>query len=65
MSTILQVFNDVNKKYSWIIVDNQGGFADGQLANAKISMDDVFHVIFEKPIDKNASMEKKNKDDNT
>ena len=55
---IQQVFNDINQQYSWIVLGNQGGFEDGQLAKAKISMDDVFHVIFEKPPDKNAYMEK-------
>ena len=47
-----QVFNDVNQQYSWIVAGNQRGYAEGQLGNAKISMDDVFHVIFQKPSDK-------------
>ena len=65
MDVTQQVFNDVNQQYSWIVVGNQRGFKDGQLENAKISMDNVFQVIFEKPPDKNTSMEKKTKDDNT
>ena len=64
LSLIQQVFNDVNQQYSWILAGNQGEFADGQLANAKISMN-VFHVIFEKTPNKNASMELNTKDDNT
>lgn len=65
LSMIQQVFNDVNQQYSQIVAGNQGGFVDRQLANAKVSMDDVFHVIFEKPPDENMSMEKKTKDENT
>ena len=65
LNIIQQVFNSVNRQYSWIVAGNQEGFADGQLANAKISMDDVFHITFEKPIDESASLDKKTKDDNT
>ena len=66
LDMIQQVFNDVNQQYSWIVAKNQRGFANGQLDNnAKISMDNVFQVIFKKPPDKNTSMENKKKDDNT
>ena len=44
---------------------NQRGYVVGQLDIAKISMDNVFQVIFAKPPDKNTSMENKKKDDNT
>ena len=62
---IQQVSNDVNQQYFWIVAGNQRGYADGQLDDDKISMDDVFHVIFEKPPDENTYMEKKKKVDNT
>jgi hypothetical protein len=65
LNIIQQVFNSINKQYSWIVKGNQEGFEDSQLSNAKISMDDVFHIIFEKPPDENASLENKMKDDNT
>ena len=45
-----QVFNGINKQYSWIVKGNQEGFEDGQLSSAKISIDDVFHIVFEKPL---------------
>ena len=44
---------------------NQRGYVDGQLDNAKISMDNVFQVILAKPPAKNTSTENKKKDDNT
>ena len=65
LNIIQQVFNRVNSKYSWIVAGNQEGFADGQLANAKISMNDVFHITFEKSSAENTSLGKKKKDDNT
>ena len=65
LDIIQQVFNDVNQQYSWIVAGNQRGYVGGQLDNAKISMDNVFHVIFAKPPDKNTSMEKMKKEDNT
>ena len=65
LNIIQQVFNGIHKQYSWIVKGNQEGFEDGQLSNAKIFMDDVFHIIFEKPPDENTSLEKKKKDDNT
>ena len=58
LDMIQQVFNDVNQQYSWIVVVNQSGYLDGQLDNVKISMDNVFQVIFVKPLHKNTSMEK-------
>ena len=51
LDMIQQVFNGVNEQYSWIVAGNQRGYADGELGNTKISIDDVFHVIFEKPPD--------------
>ena len=65
LDIIQQVFNDVNQQYSWIVAGNQRGYIDGQLDNAKTSMDNVFQVIFAKPPDKNTSMEDNMKDDNT
>ena len=52
LEVIQQVFNDVNQQYSWIAAGNQRGYKDGQLDNAKISMDNVFQDIFEKPPNK-------------
>ena len=52
MYMIQQVFNDVNQQYFWIVAGNQRGYVDGQLDNAKISMDDVFQVIFKKTLEK-------------
>ena len=60
-----QVFNDFNQHYSWIVAENQRGYVDGQLDNAKISMDNVFQVIFAKPPDKNTCMENETKEENT
>ena len=62
---IQQVFNDVNQQYSWMVTENQRGYVDGQLNDAKISMDNVFQVIFSKSPNKNTAMEKKKKDGNT
>ena len=53
LNIIQQLFNGINRQYSWIVTGNQEGFVDGQLGNAKISMNDVFHIVFEKPPDKN------------
>ena len=44
---------------------NQRGYVDKKLDNAKVSMDNVFPVVFAKPPDKNTSMEDNMKDDNT
>src|SRR3989337_2641424 len=49
LDLIQQVFNDVNNHYSWIVAGNQRGYLNGQLNNAKISMDNVFQVVFTKP----------------
>ena len=62
---IQEVFNNVNEQYSCIVAGNQRRYAEGQLDNAKISMYGVFHVIFEKPPEKNTSTGKNTKDDNT
>ena len=65
LDIIQQVFNDVNHHYSWIVAGNQRGYIDGQLDNAKVSMDNVFQVIFAKPPEKDAPSDDKRKDDNT
>jgi hypothetical protein len=44
---------------------NKRGYVDGQLDNAKVSMDNVFHVIFSKPPYENAPSDDKRKDGNT
>ena len=59
-----QVFKCINKQHSWTVKGNQG-FEDGQLNDAKILVDDVFHVVFEKPLDKYTSLDDNKKDDNT
>ena len=63
LDMIQQVFNDVNQQYSWIVAGNQRGYVEGQLDSAKVAMDDVFQVLFVKPLDKSSSS--KTKDDNT
>ena len=63
LDMIQQVFNDVNQQYSWIVAGNQRGYVEGQLDSAKVAMDDVFQVLFAKPLDKSTSS--KTKDDNT
>ena len=60
---IQHVFNDVNQQYSWIMAGNQRGYVEGQHDSSKVAMDDVFQVLFAKPLDKNISA--KTKDDNT
>ena len=65
LDIIQQVFNDVDQHYSWIVARNQQGYVDGQLDNAKISMDIVFQVIYAKPLEKNTSMKNNKKYDNT
>ena len=65
MKMIQQVFNNVNTQFSWIVAGNQGGYDNKQLANAKISMDDIFYVPFEKPPNENAPSDEKRKDENT
>ena len=63
MHIIQQVFNGINKQFSWIVFGNQGGYEEAQLANAKIPLDDVFYIAFEKPLAKSSFT--KSKDDNT
>ena len=66
LDIIQQVFNNVNQHYSWIVAGNQRGYEENQLRNAKVSMDNMFYVVFTKPPDKNTSKKfKKNKDDKT
>ena len=55
LDIIQQLFNDVNQHYSWIVAGNQRGYDDKQLDSAKVSMDEVFYVVFAKPPDKNTS----------
>jgi hypothetical protein len=62
---IQHVFNNVNTQFSWIVAGNQGGYDREQLTNAKISMDYIFYVPFEKPPDENAPSDEKRKEDNT
>ena len=65
LNIIEQVFNSVNRQYSWIVAGNQEGFEGGLLTNAKISMDDIFYVTFEKPLDKSAPSDENKEGDNT
>ena len=65
LSMIQQVFNDVNQHYSWIVVGNQKGYDGKQLDSAKVSMDNVFYVLFAKPPDKNTHKQNKDKDGKT
>ena len=66
LDRIQQVFNNVNQHYSWIVAGNQRGYDNGQLNRAKVSMDNMFYVVFTKPPDKNTPKKiKKNKDDKT
>ena len=65
LDIIQQVFNNVNQHYSWIVVGNQRGYDEKQLDSAKVSMYNIFCVVFKKPHDINTSKEIKEKDDNT
>ena len=65
LEIIQQVFNNVNQHYSLIVAGNQRAYDNGQLNNAKVSMDNMFYVVFTKPHDKNTPKEIKNKDDKT
>ena len=65
LGIINQVFNNVNEQYSWIVARNETGYHDKQLNSAKVSMDNMFYVVFTKPHDKNTSKETKDKDDKT
>ena len=60
LDIIQQVFNNVNKHYSWIVAGNQMGYDENQLRNAKVSMDNMFYVVFTNPHDKNTPKESKN-----
>ena len=53
LDIIQQVFNNVNQHYSWIVAENQKGYDVKQLNSAKVSMDNMFYVVFTKPHDKN------------
>ena len=64
LDIIQQVFNNVNQHHSWIVAENQTGYDENQLRNAKVSMDNMFYVVFTKPHDENTSKKtKKNKED--
>ena len=41
----------------------QRGYDENQLRNAKVSMDNMFYVVFTKPHDENTSKKVKKKDD--
>ena len=58
--SIQQVFNAINKQCSWIVRENMKGFKESTIENAKILLDDVFHIVFEKP-----PPQQNTKDDNT
>ena len=65
LDMIQQVFNNVNQHYSWITVRNQRGYDKKQLDSAKVSMDNVFYVLFTKPPNTNTSKGNKDKGDKT
>ena len=65
LDIIQQVFNNVNQHYSLIVARNQRGYDENQQRNAKVSMDNMFYVVFTKPHDENTSKKIKKKDDNT
>ena len=65
LDIIQQVFNNINQHYSWIVAGNQRGCDEHQLRNAKVSMDNMFYVVFTKPDDENTSKKVKDKDDKT
>ena len=65
LDIIQQVFNNVNQHYSWIVAGNQCGYDNGQVNNAKVSMDNMFYVAFRKPHDENTSKGIKKKGDKT
>ena len=48
-----------------LLPENQRGYNDKQLESAKVSMDEVFYLVFAKPPDKNTSKGSGNKDENT
>ena len=61
LDIIQQVFNNVNQHYSWIVAGNQRGYDENQLRNVKVSMDNMFYVVFTKTHDENTSKKIKNK----
>ena len=65
LDVIQQVFNNVNQHYSWIVAGNQRAYDDGQLNNAKVCMDNMFYVVFTKPLEKTTSKKIKEKDNKT
>ena len=65
LDIIQQVFNNVNQHHSLIVVGNQKGYDENQLRNAKVSMDNMFYVVFTKPHDENTSKKIKKKDEKT
>ena len=65
LEIIQQVFNNVNQHYSSIVAGNQRGYDENQLRNAKVSMENMFYVVFAKPPDKNTPNKIKKKDDKT
>ena len=65
LDIIQQVFNNVNQHYSWIVAGNQKGYDENQLRNAKVSMNNMFYVVFTKSHDGKTSKKIKKKDDNT
>ena len=65
LAIIQQVFNNVNQHYSWIVAGNQGSYDENQLRKDKVSMDNMFYVVFTKPQDESTSKKVKNKDDKT
>ena len=58
-----QVFKNVIQHYSWIVAGNKRVYDENQLRNAKVSMDNMFYVVFTKPHDENTSKKIKNKKD--
>ena len=65
LDIIQQVLNNVNQNNSWIVAGNQRGYHENQLRNSKVSMDNIFYVVFTKPHDENTSKKIKKKDDKT
>ena len=63
LDIIQQVFNNVNQHYSWIVAGNQRGYDEHQHRSAKVSMDNMFHVVFTKPHDASSSKKVNKKDD--
>ena len=53
LDIIQQVFNNVNQ--SWIVAGNQRGYDDKKLNSPKVSMYNMFYVIFTNPHDKNTT----------